>query len=304
MNLSMFTGLAQAHHLTAMAKKLMVMTVKINNKFQKVAVLYLLGLVVYWVFLHLSHHKQSNYNYFYSLLFSLTPLFGGLVGMWKSRIWGTFGSALGKAVFFVSFGLFLWGAGSMVWSWYNFVPKVAAPYPSIADIGFAPSIFFWGLGVFFLSKATGARFALKNSTWAKVFTVVTPLVLVAVGYYLLVTVARGGVIVPAGESALKAILDIAYPLGDFSALVLSLVVFGLSFKYFGGYYRISILAILAGLGTMFLGDFVFSYTTTTGSFYNGDWGDMILTLGLFFLTFGVLGFATKPLLKAKAEAES
>jgi hypothetical protein len=55
---------------------------------------------------------------------------------------------------------------------------------------------------------------------------------------------------------------------------------------------------------MFLGDFVFSYTTTTGSFYNGDWGDLILTTGLFLITFGVLGFATKPVLKHKPEQEA
>src|SRR5699024_9203203 len=138
-----------------------------KNNFQVFALFYFFGLVIYWLFLHHSGLKTSNYNYLYSLLFSLTPLIGGLIGMVRSGIWGRFKSAVGKAVFFFSLGLFLWGAGSMVWSYYNFIAKNALPYPSLADLGFAPSVFFWGVGAIFLSKATGARFAFKRNTLAK-----------------------------------------------------------------------------------------------------------------------------------------
>ncbi|MEJ0073300.1 MAG: hypothetical protein WDN27_04450 [Candidatus Saccharibacteria bacterium] len=268
-----------------------------KNKLQTGLLIYFLVLVIGWLFLHHSGKQTSNYNYLYSLCFSLQPLIGGLIGMWKAGIWGRFTSTIGKSVFFFAFGLFLWGAGSMVWSYYNFVIKNSLPYPSLADFGFAPSIFFWGVGAVFLSKASGARFALRTSLFAKVFTVAVILILPTFAYYLLVHVARGGVIVPAGETVLKAVLDIAYPLGDFVALMLSVIIFGLSFRYFGGLFKSSIISLLAGLGVMFLGDFVFSYTTTTGTFYNGDWGDLLLTFGLFLLTFGVLGFAAKPAIK-------
>jgi hypothetical protein len=270
-----------------------------KNNFQKIALVYFIALVIYWGFLHHSGLKTSNYNYLYSLLFSLTPLVGGLIGMVRSNIWGRFKSAVGKSVFFFSLGLFLWGAGSMVWSYYNFVIKNSLPYPSLADIGFAPSIFFWGVGAVFLSKASGARFALKNSLFAKIFTAVAVIGLPVTAYYLLVNVARDGTVVPTGESSLKIVLDIAYPLGDFIALMLSVIIFGLSFKYFGGYFKTAIISLLLGLGVMFLGDFVFSYTTTAGTFFNGDWGDLILTTGLFLMTLGVLGFAVKPSLSRK-----
>lgn len=269
----------------------------LKNKFQTGLLLYFLALVVGWLFLHQSGKHTSNYNYLYSMLFSLQPLLAGLIGMAKSGMWGRFKSAIGKSMFFFALGLFLWGAGSMVWSYYNFVIKNALPYPSFADIGFAPSVFFWGLGAFFLSKASGARLALRRSTFAKIFTVLAVIGLPALAYYLLVHVARGGVIVPEGEGLLKVILDVAYPLGDFLALMLSVIIFGLSFKYFGGFFKVSIISLLGGLGVMFLADFVFSYTTTTGTFYNGDWGDLLLTFGLFLLSFGVLGFAARPALR-------
>ena len=73
-------------------------------------------------------------------------------------------------------------------------------------------------------------------------------------------------------------------------LTLALVVFGLSFKYFGGKYKVPIFSLLAGFAVMYFADFVFSYTTTNNTFFNGDVGDMLFTVALFLMTFGVLGF--------------
>jgi hypothetical protein len=259
------------------------------NRLQKVLTAYLLLLVVYWVVLYSSGETSGIYNFLYSFLFSLIPLIGGLIGMFGSKTWGGLSSYIGKAVFFISIGLFVWGSGSMVWSYYNLVAGIAAPYPSLADLGFAPSIFLYGLGTYYLSKATGAKFGLR-SNFAKIFITIAPLLILLVSYYSLIVVARGGVLIPEGDGFLKVILDIAYPLGDYIALTIAIVISGLSFRYLGGKYLIDIVAILLGLAVMFVGDFVFSYTTTVGTFYNGNFGDMILTMGLFLLTFGVLGF--------------
>jgi hypothetical protein len=275
----------------------------VKNIYQKLLFVYLLLVIGYWIVLHLSHKTDSSYNFVYSLLFSLIPLIGGLVGVIKSKIWGRFKSHLGKAVLSISTGLFLWGAGSMIWSYYNLVAKVAIPYPSLADIGFAASIVFWAIGAVYLSKASGAGFAFRRSALAKVFTFVVPAAVLAISYYLLVSVGRQGVLVPQGETALKVFLDIAYPFGDVISLTLATVIFGLSFKYFGGVFKRSIILILLGLAIMYFGDFIFSYTTTVGTFYNGDWGDLVLTLGLAAMTLGVLGFAAKPAIKEAVKPE-
>lgn len=259
------------------------------NLYQKVCLGFYIFLVVFWVLLYFSGSKEGLPNFTYSFLFGLIPLIGGLVAMKNSSLWGGFSSAVGKAVFFIGLGLFCWGSGETIWSYYNFFVGEAAPYPSLADVGFAPSIFFYGLGAIYLSKATGAKFGLRNPV-AKVFVMLAPFVLLALSYYLFVTVARGGVLVPEGETSLKTILDLAYPLGDFVALAISVIVSGLSFKYFGGKYVGDVIAILLGLAVMTFGDAIFSYTTTVGTFYNGQFGDLMLTTGLFLLTFGALGF--------------
>lgn len=262
------------------------------NLYQKICLGFLILLFGFWVWLYLSGSKEGFYNYLYSFLFGLIPLIGGFVAMINSKIWGGLKSAVGKAIFFIGLGLFCWGVGEAIWSYYNFFLHVAAPYPSLADIGFAPSIFFYGLGAIYLSRATGAKYGLRNK-FAKVFLAVAPLVLLAFSYYLLITVARGGVLIPEGENRLKTFFDIVYPLGDFVSLVISVIISGLSFKYFGGKYLLDIISILLGLAVMTFADAVFSYTTTVQTYYNGNWGDLMLTIGLFLITFGVLGFSTK-----------
>lgn len=268
------------------------------NIYQSLTAVFFVLTAIFWAGLLISHHKSGNLNYWYSFLFGLIPLLGGIVGMIKSKIWGGLKSSLGKAVFFISFGLALWGFGETIWSYYNFFKHVPAPYPSLADIGFAPSIFFWILGTIYLAVATGAWFAFKQSHKAKAFAFILPVVLVVPSYYIQIKLARGGTLVPSGETVLKTVLDIAYPFGDFLALAFATIVYALSYKMFGGLYRRAAVYILAGLALMYVGDSVFSYTTTKGTYYNADWGDLLLALGLSFITFGVLAFATKPAIQA------
>src|SRR6185312_5609834 len=96
---------------------------KINN-YQKAFGLFFLLVVVFWLYLFVTHATSGTLNYWYSFVFGLIPFFGGLVGMIQSRLWGGLKSSLGRAVFFVSLGLFLWGFGENIWSYYNFFQNV------------------------------------------------------------------------------------------------------------------------------------------------------------------------------------
>lgn len=265
------------------------MTLTLPQKICLVSFVLITGL---WGWIRYSELTEGFYNYLYSFLFGLIPFFGGITAMIMSRVWGGTKSAVGKAVFFIGFGVFLWGCGENLWSYYNFIVGIPAPYPSLADAGFAPSIFFYGLGAFYLATATGAKYAFKHPI-AKWFVALAVVVISAVSYHILIDIARDGVIIPSGEPLLKAILDVVYPLGDFVALILAVIISGLSFPYLGGQYRTDVFIILAGLAVMFIADSIFSYTTTVGTYYNANTGDLILSLGTFLLTYGVLGF-TEP----------
>lgn len=260
-----------------------------RSKLQIFLLGYLFFLFFYWIFLQISGLQTSVWNYLYSFAFSLIPLFGGLLAMINAKYWGLFKSSLGRAIFFLGGGLFSWGVGSMIWSYYNFVEHISAPYPSLADVGFILSLPAWAIGMINLSKATGTKFAFKKLR-GKLILFLLPILIVFFSYYLLVGIARDGVIFQAEENFTKLFFDLAYPLGDVVILSLALVIFGLSFHYFGGRYKGSVITVIVGLGLMYFADFVFSYTTTTGKFYNGNLGDLLFTAALFLMTYGCLGF--------------
>jgi len=58
----------------------------------------------------------------------------------------------------------------------------------------------------------------------------------------------------------------------------------------GGRLYYAWLAILFGFGAMYFADFIFSYTTTLGTFHNGNFGDLVFTIALSLISFGVVGF--------------
>lgn len=260
------------------------------NKYQKILLPYVVLLLIFWVLLFLSRYTNSFWNYFYSFAFSLVPLVAGFIGCFLAKEWNWFKSAIGKGIFFISLGSLFWGAGSMVWSYYNFFMEVPAPYPSLADIGFFLSLPLWVLGVVNLSKATGVKFSFKKRI-GKILLFILPTITIVASYYLLIVVARDGILIPIDSGFnLKLFLDLLYPTGDVIILSLALLMFGLSINYLNGFYKYSILSILFGFGMMYIADFVFSYTTTLNIFYNGNFGDLIFTLALSLISFGVLGF--------------
>ena len=259
------------------------------NYAQRISVWYMTGMIIFWFFLLATHRTFGNLNYFFSFLMGLLPFFGGIVAMMRARDWTSMKGYVSRGVFFLGLGLFCWGCGELIWSYYNFFTGVSAPYPSFADLGFAPSVFFYCIGAVYLARAAGADLGLRRR-FATLFMVVVPVIMFFFSYYFLVTVARQGVLLSSSDSPLKNFFDIAYPIGDFISLTAAVVISGLSFRFIMSEYRIAIFSILSGLAVMFVADSIFSYTTSLATYFNGDLGDIIFTIALFLLTFGVLGF--------------
>lgn len=260
--------------------------------------LYYLPVIIWGIVYYFLGIKETPSNYWYQFAFGLIPLLGGIWGILKAKQWGWLKSKVGKSVFFISLGAISWGIGQMFWSlYYNILQQVEVPYPSLADVGYSLSFPFLAIGLFSLSKATGAKYSLKHRN-GKILAGIITLVATILAYYLLIVVARGGVI-DFTEDGLKLFFDLAYPLGDLAILLFSLLIYGLSYNYLGGRYKFSIMSIILGLLVLFLGDFSFSYTTTIGTYYNGHWVDIILPTAWMLIVFGVNGFVLKDQKEAK-----
>lgn len=252
---------------------------------------YLLCMFIFWGGMYASGLKELQINKFWGIGINFIPLFGGIFGLFTAKHWGGFKSAVGKGLIYLSLGLISWSLGNWVWSYYNFFLNSNIPYPSFADVGYIVAIPLWVIGTYQLSKATGVSYGLKRKV-GQIYLLVLPIVVLALSYYLLVTIARGGSIT-SGGGLLKVFFDFAYPVGDAIIITIAFLVYGLSLKYLGGRFKWPVLITLFGFVLMFLADFSFSYTTTLGTYYDGHINNLLFITALFAMGFGVTSFDTK-----------
>src|SRR3989344_1029527 len=129
----------------------------------KFLITYYSVIVLWWLSLYITQSVNNLSNYLFAFCFGLIPIFGGVFGVVNSNKWGSVKSFLGKGLLFLSLGLITWGIGQVIFSFYNLFLNVEVPYPSVADASFILSWPLWGIGMFYLSKVTGANFGLR--TW-------------------------------------------------------------------------------------------------------------------------------------------
>jgi len=260
------------------------------SKLQKFLIVYILCFLIYVVVIFFSGLKTSDWNYISNIIIGLPPFVGGLIGIIGAKHWGLFNTNIGKAIFFISTGIFFWGAGNMIWAYYNFFQNIGVPYPSLADLGYFPADFFWLTGIIYLSRATGARINLRKE-YRKLFLLIIPIcILTCSDYYLLFIVKR----IFDSDTPIQAFLDFYYPSMDIVILTFAVIICGLSVNFLRGKYKLSLFVILAGFVSMFIADFMFSSTTTFNIYYNGSVFDIPFALGQGLLTWGTLSFYLTP----------
>lgn len=265
------------------------------NKLNSFVLAYFIFMVLYWLGLQMTGTKDSAMNLMYSFMLNTLAFLGGVFGVLVSKRWGGTRSALGRGIFFMALGLIAWGAvGGYIWSYYNgifnwlpnvYADPVAAPYPSLADVGFIAAIPLWALGMFHLAKATGVKYGLREAT-GKMYLFLAPIISFVVSYYFLVTVARGGAVSDGGDSV-KVFFDFAYPIGDVAIITVALLIYGLTLRLLGGIYKWPVRITLLGFVTMFFADMAFSYSTTVESYYNGNYADLLFVAAMALLAYGI-----------------
>lgn len=270
----------------------------LSNPAVRVLVTFYILLTFWWVSIWVRGIQDVTENYLFGTVFGLIPFLWGAHGVLLARRWGGYRSSMGRSVLLLSAGLFTWGTGQLIFSYYNVVLNVAVPYPSLADAAFIVSWPLWSFGMINLSRATGINFSLRRFQ-GKFILFVVPILISILTYYLLFVIARGGQIVT-GEGFVQLFFDLAYPIGDLIILTLALLVYGLSFKYLGGRYKVGIVVLLLGFVLNFVADFSFSYTTTLETFFSANWVDFIFASTMFLLSFGVSSLDPK-LLNDKLE---
>jgi hypothetical protein len=242
--------------------------------------------VVFWVLFVISTHYTGTlegWRFSYLLKpfligMTLIPLAGGVIGLRNAIRWGGRKTVMGRSMLALGLGMVAWGGGMVIWNYYLFFTSVSVPYPSLADTIFVLSWPLWTYGIIVLSKALGIRFAMRGMS--KSFWLL-PITVALISVYLIVFMARGGIIY---DNPLKLFFDLFYPLGDIVILSVTTSVYFALHKYFGGVYKVPVLILLSGFLLNYLGDFVFAYTTTQGTYFNGHLSDFLYTTAMFMLS--------------------
>lgn len=243
--------------------------------------------IVWWLHLFVFKIVGKLENDLWVVYFTFIPFIGAINGFRISRKWGGWKSVIGRSLVFLSLGSLGWAFGNFVWSYFNLVEKISIPYPSIADIGFFSIIPFWTLGMLYMIKVIGGKFAWR-SLHGKIIVIVLPLIGFFVSYFLFLNS-----ITLSGQFNLTKFLDIAYPLGDAITITTALIAFGVSTRMLGGRMRIPIIILIFGFFAEYFADFWFSYGNSNGIFYNGSWIDFSYFVAQFLVVYGIASFATK-----------
>jgi len=219
---------------------------------------------------------------------TILPFMGGIAGLLKAKKWGGNKSIVGRALTSLSLGLIAWSGGMIIWNYFLFFTTIEVPYPSIADGLFILSWPLWSYGIWQLARATGVKFALRTMA-GKILLCTIPIVTGALSYILLIVVARGGII-QWSSGGIKLFFDLFYPLGDVVIITGVALLYGLSKKFLGGKLKRPIIMLLIGFIFNYVTDFIFSYTTTKETYFNGHMVDILFTTTMFILSLAVNSF--------------
>ncbi len=261
----------------------MLETLKKEWTAQIIVIIYLL-LTGWWFFLLHLGFKDTSQNLFFAAVYGILAFLGGTWGLIIAHKWGGWKSTVGRALIFLSLGLFAEEFGQLVFSYYNIFLKVEVPYPSLADIGFFGNIPFYVLGVLHLGYAAGIKFSLKKFTSQLQFIAI-PVIGLSLSYYFFLKDYKFDF-----SNPLKMFLDFGYPLGQALYISIAIVVFSLSNGLLGGIMKNKVLFILVGFVVQYLSDYNFLFQSNNQTWVNGGYGDYLYLLSYAIMAYGLIQF--------------
>ena len=107
--------------------------------------------VTWWLYDYITKTPISLGVIRFVHLYWIMALVGGVTGFFVAHRWGSFKSHLGTSLMLFSIGLLFQVFGQIFYT-YSYILNSEVPYPSIGDIGYFGSIFFYIYGAFLLLK--------------------------------------------------------------------------------------------------------------------------------------------------------
>ncbi len=170
-------------------------------------------------------------------------------------------------------GVFSYGVGQTIWSYYEIVLHQTTPFPSWADAGFLLQYPLLLVGILRLPT----RRLPPDVRWRVVLdSLITLTALVTLSWYFVL----GPTLQQGAETVLAKVLGTAYPIGDLVLLVSLLLVMA---QRRDSVPRSVVAALSLGLVSVIVADTVFDYLTLKGTYATGCVADVGWPLGYLFV---------------------
>lgn len=255
---------------------------KNKNSFIATSLLFIV-LTGWWLFVYLGGHAGDTHEAeLFSASYGVMALFGGLLGLRVSKLWGGHKSLVGKFTLLVSLGLLAQEFGQIAYSLYTYLFHTEIPYPSAGDIGYFGSVILYIFAVIYLIKALGLKTKM-TSTVNKLWVIVVPGILLTASYVFFLKGYEFDF-----SNPVTVFLDFGYPLGQALYISLAILAYLLSRNYLGGIMKPVILFLIFALFSQYTSDFTFLYSVSRETWQTGGVNDYMYLVSYFIMTLALL----------------
>jgi len=245
-----------------------------------ISVFLFIALLVWWLYIFVGKTTDAPINHIFGLVYGGFSLWGSYWAFSTANLWGGRKSTMGRAILALAIGLLLQGFGQYSFWFYNYILKVAVPYPSISDLGYFGTIPFYIYSAIQFAQASGAGFSLKLFK-NRLYAIIIPLTMLAISYFLFLRNYTFDT-----EEILTTFFDFGYPLGQAIYISIAILAYSLSQKMLGGIMKLRIMILVAAFFTQYLADYIFIYFSDL--YFPASFIDCLYLIAYFTMTMAVL----------------
>ena len=188
----------------------------------------------------------------------------------------------------IGISAFCWGAGEVVWSYYELLLGQQGPFPSFADLGYLLAVPLAIAGVLYFPSAPSRAASLARAILDG---------LLIAGSLLVISwsTVLGAVYRSSSGDLLSQLIGLAYPAGDVVIATMLCILAARAPRS----ARLPLYLLAGGLLANLLADSGFAYLTTTGQYGAGSVVDVGWAAGYLLIAIAALQAATRPALLAQ-----
>lgn len=212
-------------------------------------------------------------------LYEIAPLlFGGICNIVYAQRGQHSNPSRRMGWFLIGLGSLSLAIGDGIWTYYETVRRVEAPFPSWGDVGYL------GLYPFLISGLVLLFGSMSNTGRARLLldSAITATAAGVLSWYFLIQ----PIWYQSNISLLGKYISGAYPMGDIMALFGALVLFNAVTR--DRTLRCSLICLASGIALWSLGDSLYAYDSLNGTYQTGSWYDWSWSFGGLLVGFAAL----------------